>query len=85
MPIYKGRKEDLGNYRPVSLTAVPRKVMEKIISSAITRHVQNNQRIRPSQQVFMKDRRSPESQEIHYNLGIATKPEPSPGTEPNLP
>ncbi|PKU49455.1 rna-directed dna polymerase from mobile element jockey-like [Limosa lapponica baueri] len=44
MPIYKkGWKEDPGNYRPVSLASVPGKVMEKIILSAITQHVQDNQ------------------------------------------
>jgi len=55
MPICKnGRKEDPGNYRPVSLTWVPGRVMEKIIWSAITWHVQDNQVIRPSQCGFVK-------------------------------
>ncbi|KAK4815372.1 LOW QUALITY PROTEIN: hypothetical protein QYF61_001360, partial [Mycteria americana] len=56
-PIYKkDRKENPGNYRPVSLTSVLAKLMEQIILSAITWHVENNQGIKPSQHGFRKGR-----------------------------
>ena len=53
IPIYKkGMREDPGNYRPVSLTSVPGKIMEKIIQGPIERHLKNNAIIRHSQQGF---------------------------------
>ena len=56
-PIYKkGCKEYPENYRPLSLTLVPGKAMEKIILMEITWHVRDNLGSRPSQHRSMKGR-----------------------------
>ena len=56
-PIFKkGWKDDPGSYRPISLTSVPGKVMERIISGTIMDQLKVNQGIRPSQHGFMNGR-----------------------------
>ncbi|RMC19243.1 hypothetical protein DUI87_03849 [Hirundo rustica rustica] len=56
-PIHKkDRKEDPSNYRPVSLTSVPGKIMEQFILSVITQNLQDGQGLRPSQHGFRRDK-----------------------------
>ncbi|XP_052628596.1 uncharacterized protein LOC128134646 [Harpia harpyja] len=55
VPIFKkGKKEDPGNYRPVSLTSVPGEIMEKVILRVTEKHLRDNTVIGHSQHGFMR-------------------------------
>jgi len=54
-PVFKkGKKEDPGNYRPVSLTSTLGKVMEQLILEVINKQVEEKKVVRSSQHGFTK-------------------------------
>ena len=56
-PIFKkGQKSSPTNYRPVSLTSVPGKIMEKVVKEFLMSHLKRNNLIRKSQHGFMPNK-----------------------------
>lgn len=57
VPIFKkGLKSEACNYRPVSLTSVPCKILETIVKEDIMIHLERNHLIKKSQHGFMRGR-----------------------------
>uniref|UniRef100_A0A8B9FTL9 Reverse transcriptase domain-containing protein n=1 Tax=Amazona collaria TaxID=241587 RepID=A0A8B9FTL9_9PSIT len=54
-PIFKkGKMDEPGNYRPISLTSVPGKILERIILEGMLRHMKTNKVVGDSQHGFTK-------------------------------
>ena len=55
VPIFKdGEKQEFGNYRPISLLSCISKILEKVVSSQLVAHLENQDLIYPNQYGFRK-------------------------------
>jgi len=67
-PVFKkGKKEDPGNYRPVSLTSIPGKVMEQLILEVIIKQVEEKKVIGNSQHGFTQGEIMPDDLIAFYD------------------
>ncbi|GAB0189276.1 mitochondrial enolase superfamily member 1 [Grus japonensis] len=72
-PVFKkGKKENPGNYRPVSLTSIPGKVMEQLILGVISKHAEEKKVIRSGQPGFTKGK-SCLTNLIAFNDGLTVR------------
>ena len=54
-PIFKkGDKQKAENYRPISLTSIPCKVLERLVAERIIKHMNENKLLSPQQHGFIK-------------------------------
>ena len=52
----EGKKEEPGNYRPVSLTSIPGKILEQIVKWSLSKHLGDNAVITRSHHEFVKNK-----------------------------